>query len=761
MKKQIARVLLLAMLAVMLFAAAPRARAAEETADIFHLDQMAHMMVTVEYTADRPAVSFLAPDGTVYDSTAVEAGKMRVAETGKILTYWIPNAVAGQWRIVYDKGNNEKLHIDWSPYVEIVRIRNFTYQVKADAPDRLEAKLEVGYFNDSWYRYRIYAAITDESGKVSGTRELCDGTAQTNETAEFTVNISQLATYEQYYLMAEVELEDCGTTVTDSMLGANAFGYTNQDMPEAMKGVSMEINVTQGTLKLNWENYQVNCGNYVLGVYVDGVSVYANTFEESVTETRIPIDMNAAKLKVQLGYTTAYGGDISALLTREVELSKGGTVTIDTEEITAQSLAKITYDFSAIGGETHTVIRINDAVEEHKLSGSGNMTVPLELFDNKLYISWYLDADTCFTVEKAIYSDSVAPSLKLQEVSGDITTDLDTYILIGSTAANCTVSVNDKAVEVDASGNFMVELELSQDVNTFTVTATNSLGVSTAQSFRVVRAGAQIVTEEDTGDTDEVTKDGFVNKLLKFLPLMLAFLAGGIMLVFLLCGPKSFARRREEKGMLCAILWLGGYIMTFVDILLAGATGWSVWCYISNNRKLSSLTFYDAASESVIDAYEMLEQNVRYKDTMIMWIWILGSAVVVTVVLYILAKVLKKKEDNQLPPEPETEQEVPAPVVAPEFLMGSLPDAPVFTEPEEPELPEQPAVTEQPEAPAPVNDDMGVTQIMEFVDALEETPEPVAEKKPTISAGGMKFLDMYDLESESDAPEHQSLELPE
>ena len=769
MKKQIARVLLLAMLAVMLFGTAPRAKAAEETADIFHLDKITHMMVNVTYTADKPTVYFLAPDGAVYDDTAVESGKMRMAESEKVLTYWIPNAMAGQWQIVYDKGNNEKLNIDWTTYVEVVRIRAFTYQVKEDAPDRLEAKLEVGYLNDSWYRYRIYAAVTDETGKVTGTRELCDGTAETNQTAEFTVNISQLATYDQYYLMAEVELKDGDATATDSMLGTTAFGYTNADMPAAMQGVHMEINVTDGTLELDWEDYKVNCGSYVLGVYTDDVSVYANTFEESVTATRIPIDMNAAKVKVQLGYTTSYGGDVSALLTREVELSHANAVVIETEEITADTRAKIRYDFSAIGGEVDTMILLGEVTEMYKLSGSDTMTVALELFDNDLTVCWYLDADTCFTVEKSIYSDNVAPSLKLQEVGGDITTDLDTYILIGSTAPNCTVTVNDVAVEVDASGSFMVELELTEDVNAFTVRATNSLGVSTAQSFRVIRAGAQVITEEDAGDTGDETKGGFGKKLLSFLPLMLAFLAGGIMLAFLLPGPKAYTRRLEEKGKLPAIMWLSGYILTFGDILLAGVTGWSIWRYVSDKQKLSSLEFFDAASTSVADAYEMLEQNARYKSSMILWIWILGGAVVLTAALYVLAIVLKKKEGKHLPPETETPYEEPTPVIAPEYLTGGvLPEAPVFAAPEvtestelEPAPEEAPVTPVQPEDTSPKSDDMGVTQIMKFVESLEETPEAEPEKKPGISAGGMKFLNMYDLDSESEEPEHQSLELPE
>lgn len=735
MKKQIARILLIAMLAVFVLGAAPHALAVEETANIFNLKEKSHMMVNVEYTAGAPTVHFLSPDGTVYDGTAVNEGKMRVQDDNNVLTYWIPNAEPGQWQIVYDKGANSKLNITWSPYVEALTIRSFTYQPKDGDADRLEAKLDVNYINNCWYRYRIYAALTDGNGTVTGTRELTDGSGYTNETNEFSVNISSLATYDQYYLQATVEVDDYGTTVSDTRLGTTSFAYTNTDMPEAMKGVQMEINVSEETLTLNWNDFAVSCSGYVLAVYADGEALYANRFDSGVRGTAIPLDLTAGKLQVQLGYLTSYSGAVSALLTREVDLSFAKAVTVETADETADSHAKIVYDFSVFGGDVDTVVTVNEQSERFKLSGSNTMTAALDLFDNELSVSWYLDAETCFTVQRSIYFDNIAPLLKLPELTGMAVTEQDTYILVGYTDIGCTVKVNEQAVETDENGSFTVSLELEEGLNDFTVVATNVRGISAAQSFSVTRTNTVVADDGDNAQEEENT--GFIGKLQKFLPIILAFLAGVTLIVFVLCAPKAFRRRKENKGMRSALLWLGGYAMTFVDILLAGFAGWRVWNYISDNSKLTSMEFYDAANNSVGEAFELLERNKAYKESMILWLCVFGGAVLLTVVLYILAAVLKKKGDGT---DDKVTPEIPVPEMKAEEPAGEseipLPEMPVFPETSD-DKPENSATPEM----API-------------------PAPVFAEEAAVTSGDMKPLDMENLEVETEEQETPSLDIP-
>ncbi len=85
----------------------------ENTTDIFNIQSQSDMAVTLYYDTEEPTVSFIAPDGTV-----ILASELSSSRGDGAVCYYILSAIAGQWKISYDKKANNFLDVNWAPYAE-------------------------------------------------------------------------------------------------------------------------------------------------------------------------------------------------------------------------------------------------------------------------------------------------------------------------------------------------------------------------------------------------------------------------------------------------------------------------------------------------------------------------------------------------------------------------------------------------------------------------------------------------------------------
>ncbi len=85
----------------------------ENTTDIFNIQSQSDMAVTLYYDTEEPTVSFIAPDGTV-----ILASELSSSRGDGAVCYYISSAIAGQWKISYDKKANNFLDVNWAPYAE-------------------------------------------------------------------------------------------------------------------------------------------------------------------------------------------------------------------------------------------------------------------------------------------------------------------------------------------------------------------------------------------------------------------------------------------------------------------------------------------------------------------------------------------------------------------------------------------------------------------------------------------------------------------
>lgn len=683
---------------------------AAEEAVLFDLSEERNMAITVAYETEAPEVSFIAPDGTEYGDGAIADGDMEFSDSGSALYFRIPNAMAGEWTIVYDKGGNTELEVGYAPYAEAINIDSFTF-TEGDDDDELDTVFTVSYTEDEYFDYIISAVIT-ENGKVTGERQLRTGRAEANEERELTVDIGDLASHDSYGLRLEVYMDIGGAEVFDTYIADGTFSYTNPDTPEAIEGFTAEVGVTEKYIRLDWTETSVYCDGYIVAIFADGNAepVYSAELESDVTSTEVLVDTSVSELRAEISYKTSRGM-ISEAAVKTIDMKRASALTLTCDEVTSASEARVDYDFSVFGEKVRTVININGKIEEALPEGAGSFSVKLDENENDIAITWYASDDLSFTVGAEVYSDRRAPVLLLYEATGDIKTDEGSFILTGATEPGCTVTVNGEAAEVDADGLFSITLNLGDGENEFTVTATSPTGNSSKQVFTVEKMAPVMASGEAEGPLAVVVR---------FLPMILTFIFTVALCCHVFISAKVFRSRKAKAGKASAVFAVFRNTFIFLAVIAFICSVFFIVMTIKSGAVLDTVEFFRAASRSVSEAYEMMEENDGWKMGMIISLIVFAAMVILTVVTAILSAKLAKK-----PGAPGAPTGGQAPIVPPTAPAGGaqMPQqnaggAQMYASPMPPVPPVQPPVVE-PEVPA--------EPIMQEIPAVEIPAEPVVE----------------------------------
>jgi len=645
---------------------------------LFTLDDTRNMAITVAYKKDPPSVSFIAPNGDKYGSAAIADGRMEFYDSGSVLYYRIPNAAPGEWKIVYNKKNNDVIEVDCAPYVEAMNIDSFTYS-KSSA-EEINTKFKVSYAKSTdYYNYIIWAAVT-ENGSIVGKTKLCEGSAQLGQVNETTVSLGSLSTYSEYKLMLEVYMESYGVEVFDTLTAEKSFSYTNSNAPEAIKDFKVEVGVTDNYIRLDWTDYAVYCDSYAVIIRAAGKDepVYAAELSSSETSTEVLVDLSVSSVTCEIAYNNS-GGVISKYAKKKIDLSHAKMLSFVCDEVTSASEGKVEYDFTSLKKPIRTIISVNDSVEEALPEGKGSFSVKLKEYDNDVKITWFETDTLSYTVKKAVYSDRKAPLLKLYEMTGKVITEESSYILTGATDPGCTVTVGDIKATVDENGLFTVTLKLLDGVNDFTVTATSKTGNNTKQVISIEKPSALVV-------------DGKSTPLLSYLPLILSFLLATIISIFVFLNAKYYSKKKDKVGKTRAInASIRNVFILLGSLTLICAVFFTVMT-IKYSSDLNSSDFINTAYNSVTKAYELIE----LRNTWRFWMIIAYIAFVVSTLLAVgfgflssekHAQAVKRSKEKAVPQyQVVTQTVIPpvAPVTPPVAPADPQPEIPPVTPPVEP-----------------------------------------------------------------------------
>ena len=458
--KRIKQLLWSCLLAMLLIAGSfLTAQAQEVTKTLMDLAEPADMVVWLYYEGREPTAVLTAPDGTEYSEAL---GNVRTERGQTSIYFYLADAQAGHWTIRYDDAGSESVQITCSPYVESISISSFT--AEAAEGNRVRARFQADFPSQVTYNYEIFAVLTDGSGNVTGKRSLERGTARSGEQTERLISLDSLSSYDGYQFQLEVWYKKYTLETGDSRVAQGSFSAEAGNQPQAMSGADVEIDFEKGLVYLDWEQYRVSCDHYVAAVRNS-----ANTSEEpdeyrtvesGEHQMTATLPENCSSITVELTYVQS-NGRASQTYRREIPLDQA-ECTLQTPENTSSAQAVIHY---RMPGRILANLQVNGSAQAIELENEGDFSASLEEGRNEVVLTCAMDGMTDFVYRFQIYSDRIAPVLKLYEDIDGITVDSGSFLLTGETENGCRLTINGAEQTVGADGTFQAELSLKNGEN--------------------------------------------------------------------------------------------------------------------------------------------------------------------------------------------------------------------------------------------------------------------------------------------------------
>ena len=654
-RKQLLRHLTGALFFLMiLFRMAGTALGEEQSRELMVLPRQAHIVVSIGYETEMPDITLISPDGTAYSEAA---GNVRVEHGENTAFYFLPDALAGQWLIRFDKKSNPTITADYAEYTPDLTIDSLV--LKGVSGSQAEISFHTSYAKDVTYNYVVYAVLLDENRNVTGQKELDHGTARTGQEENRRISLSSLSSYENYYLELEVYLKEYGLETYDTRITDQNFGYVNEHQPEAIGGVKVEIDPAKLLFTMDWSDYKVSCDQYLAAFYT---AAYPDTplsyqsVESGYNSVIFDLPSDVHAMTVELTYIR--NGVASAPYRRQIDWEKGLILSIDTPENTNSAQAVITYETDA---QRNAVISVNETSQQVVLTGNNSVSIQLEEFTNEISVRCALDDMTDVIYRKSIYSDRIAPVLRFYEKVDAISVEEDHFLLTGETEPGCKLTVNGIEYPLNEDGSFLADLSLEKDENVFSVISTDPAGNQSAQNVTIyhgdVPAAAAIAAGQN-GDGDGMG----------YLPMFFTMLIGmSVVLTVIVTGVVLGKRRALIRGVMTVTTLRNVFLL--VTGFLAAAAAFARLLAERARAAAESLAFIRAAQRSPQEAHLMLKEYENLNRIFFVLAAAAGICLAGSILFMVLNRVLKKRRNT--PPNPGgSDRTKPKPGAGPDSSKG-------------------------------------------------------------------------------------------
>jgi hypothetical protein len=618
------------LLVLMLFSMTLVAMAATKEEDLYYNDSKQSFVVWISYEKNDVKITLIDPDGKKIDPLA-EDGKTDtfVSDTSMYIT--VPDAKEGQWKIQYDKGSNSSLEVKVQKYENPIWIT--ALKLDGVAKDKLQVTFQADHDEDLTYTYKLYLT-TDDTGQEG--REIASGTATANESVKVEADLSDVNTYDNYYIRLYVYYEKDGLEYFDDAY-TEAFSYENTNAVEGLTDYDVQVNYTSQTVTYNWENY---AGYDVAGAWVtveaDGTQVY-DQYIDADTAKGTTVALEDGVTKVTSHISVQYSsGRISDTTDKEINWVKGqDEFYLSVPESGLLNTEILNYSYANADNQ-EILITQNGEEETVTLNGSGQKQLTLVEGDNVLTITYTDEANVTYVYALTYSVDKIAPEITLFENYDGAYTDADSVILIGQTDSDAALTIQGESVELKDDGTFSKEVALESGVNTITLQAQDEAGnVCTYAVVMNRRAGNAIL-----GDVE--TDSNVWNLILTWLPMILAAVASIIGIVFLLI---CMSVKKKKAGFRKS---LRKFLVFFSVLAGLGGIGsgvvWFLRHQYENSKKFIDLTYYYAQ-----DAYNYMKwTNVLFWTAM-------GCVIALAVCIWLLfvTRANKKPRTPKPPKQPK------------------------------------------------------------------------------------------------------------
>lgn len=568
---------------------------------LFMVTQPQDIVVTITYEVDDISFTLISPSGQMITKETDEENITVFPGTTATLIF-LGQAEMGEWKIQYDKGSNESIHIS-------ADIQDTSFFISEYQPGKLiEEKIPVSFTvsadQDIYYYYKL--VLTTDTESLNG-KELVNGGARTGENVTKEIELKDVNTYEEYYLMLYVYYDLNGAEIFDYSY-SEPFAYTNKQMPEAMENIDILVLQDSKIIEADWRNYRISgADSYYVSAYVGEECILSQEYPvDNGYVARIPFE-EGDKVRLEINYKNR-NGVISQNLIKEIDTS---AVILTLPE--SGKVSSDIWSFAYKGAKnTEVTFSVNGAKSVVVLDGEGSKYITLPELRNDIVVT-YQDAEGyVYKYQRTANISNVLPTIELLRQIDGVTTEQAMIMVSGTTNAEM-LTLNGQEIEVK-EGNFSYQFGLSDGSN-------------------------DIVLEATIGDNVTRLNATVIKEIPKTVAVWIYLCAGlavsvvGILLVAILTGLRSRRKAKGKKGQsLLAI------IMSWLFAVLV----WLAWFFL--NRFENSAAYLELAYESLEKADKLL-----LLTKISMWVAMaLSGVAVLRTVIFIMAKKLRKKKEESV-----------------------------------------------------------------------------------------------------------------
>lgn len=652
-----------------LFLVNTSAKAEMTEADLVNLPEADDITIAVTYDINDVKVTFISPEGKVYDPLN-PGDDMVVFKSDKAMYIAIAGAKEGQWKIRYDKGSNPEIGVKVDSVEEPIWVKNIKVYPAKDGilPVEFVATQEG---SDRWFDYTISLATDNNYGPA---KEICSGSGIVNEKVHVDLDLSNVNSHDEYYLLINVRYEDSGSEYFDVDY-SDKFAYTNPNATEKVEDYQVIIEENTGTITIDWtDKLPGGTDELFIRFTEDEKEPMEIACDDRDNTTSYTYSSDAKKVKIDV-YTVFDNGRMSEATTKEIALEKGAdefALDLGKDGLTNSS----TLDFGYKNANNQEIItKLNDEEEKTSiLNGDGRKQLKLTEDNNEFHVR-YTDANGYIhKISKVINIDKIAPSLEVFESIDGLTTGKDSLIITGKTSGADKLTINDADVELSDKGVFKHTVTLGEGKNDIAIKATDVAGNTTLYQAQVTFSKDDaVVAKTDDGSVDVMAT------VKKWLPMIIAGVCSllGIIVLIITSVRKKKLKKLAEEGKLPSRLkraFNGFRVASVLTFILAVA---SVVYYVIRYRFMHSKEFIELAYESVAKADKYMKLTDYLKYAMIACIALWAVITLITVLMNVIMN-MKKKPKKEKPAKVKKEKPVKAkkPVAKPQ-APAQTPVAPV------------------------------------------------------------------------------------
>ena len=508
------------------------ASAAPVEDDVIYLSSSKSIVFWVEWDVEKPSVIFIAPDGTEMNPDAENPDTVTVFGDD-CLFYTVYNAAAGQWKIRYDKGNNNEIEVTVSDYFAGISVDHFSHGDINN--DRMDVSFLITGEDNTYVDYRI-SAIIDASG---GEKLLKTGSCRIGENITETVDLSSLTSYSKYKLKLYAYYNKDGTDIFDFAY-TDEFAYTNSRTDNIQFDYNVTVLPNSNTVRVNWSGNEIrNIEKVLVAIFEGDASEPAifDIYDPSYEEKEFAFNPSAGKYTVEV--TLTVDGINSNPLRKTFDLSAQHIALPDADSTNTLSLPVKYSGFK----DCLTKVTVNNKQNDLVLNGDGAFTAELQDDWNQIKFEFTDKNGINWIYEKKLFVDRIAPILTMSRNYDGINTE-DTKISInGNTVDGYTLTINGEAVTLAADGSFAKEITLKKGENVVTVVATDVAGNKTVYTANIVCGSTWVDVNENQ---NEDTADNLIDKVFSDNNYYVLIIVS-VFCILIIIYAAIFWRRKKEK----------------------------------------------------------------------------------------------------------------------------------------------------------------------------------------------------------------------